>query len=96
MSKPSERSQALITGLEKIASHMAQLEKDNAGLRTQVSHAQQQLAEKDVHIEELQSELKRLKLAKAVVTATGDKAEMKHRVSEMVKEIDKCIALLNR
>lgn len=37
-----------------------------------------------------------LKLAKTFAAGSGDSQQAKHKISQMVREIDKCIALLNK
>ena len=43
---------------------------------------------------ELHEEIKTLKVAAAISTGEGS-SEAKNRISQLVREIDKCIALLN-
>lgn len=96
MSEPSERTELLKTNLLKIADKLKALEADNRGLRSELEAVRGELRDKNARIDALTEDFNRMKLAKAVVTSTGDKAEMKFKVNEMVKEIDRCIALLNR
>ncbi len=96
MSEPSERTELLKTNLLKIADKLKALEADNRGLRSELETVRGELRDKNARIDALTEDFNRMKLAKAVVTSTGDKAEMKFKVNEMVKEIDRCIALLNR
>ncbi|HKL02251.1 MAG TPA: hypothetical protein VJ911_01195, partial [Cryomorphaceae bacterium] len=65
-------------------------------LKSDVKSLERNLYTGKSDLDALQKEYDRLKLAKALVSNTGDKAEMKFRVNELVREIDKCIALLNR
>lgn len=96
MSDISERTEILKTNLLKVADKLKALEEDNRGLRSELEAVRGELRDKNARIEALTEDFNRMKLAKAVVTSTGDKAEMKFKVNEMVKEIDRCIALLNR
>jgi len=54
-----------------------------------------ELSNKDDRIVELEEGLKVLKTAGSIQGNGADVAEAKGRISEMVREIDKCIALLN-
>lgn len=54
-----------------------------------------ELSKKDDRITELEEGLKVLKTAGSIQGNGADVAEAKGRISEMVREIDKCIALLN-
>lgn len=82
--------------LDKVASKGAALKSQNEQLKQELETAKSRLQAQEMRIAALSEEVNRIKLAKTVVTASGDKAEMKFKVNEMVKEIDKCIALLNR
>jgi archaellum component FlaC len=96
MSSVAQRLDSLKEGLNKIQRNMNRLKQDNDQLRKKLSDAETALKEKSEKLSDLEREYERLKLAKALVSKSGDKAEMKFRVNELVKEIDKCIALLNR
>ena len=47
-------------------------------------------------LSELENQYKKLKLAKTMVASSRDVQDAKLKVNRMVREIDKCIALLNR
>ena len=51
---------------------------------------------KDQEIKELQTKHEQLKLAKLLSNKTEDVHEAKLKVNRIVREIDKCIALLNK
>jgi predicted nuclease with TOPRIM domain len=74
---------------ESLVAENTELKKRNAGLESKL----RDITDKN---QVLEKEYDRVKLAKTIVTNTSDKAEMKFRVNELVREIDKCIALLNR
>jgi len=71
----------------------SQRSSDSAMERTQQLEAE--LSKKDDRITELEEGLKVLKTAGSIQGNGADVAEAKGRISEMVREIDKCIALLN-
>jgi uncharacterized small protein (DUF1192 family) len=96
MSEISNRTKDVRAKLLKIADKMMALQGENDRLKQDLTVAKSGLTEKETRIAALTEDFNRIKLARTVVTASGDKAEMKFRVNEMVKEIDKCIALLNR
>jgi chromosome segregation ATPase len=96
MSEVSERMDRLQAKLGKLSSKMMALQGQNEQLSHELGLAKNRFSEQASQITALSQENERIKLAKMVVTASGDKAAMKFRVNEMVKEIDKCIALLNR
>lgn len=54
-----------------------------------------QLAENHQRINELEEANHTLKIAKSL-TGADDKSEAKQKINELVREIDKCIALLHK
>ena len=67
-----------------------------AGLSNELSEAKRQLAAKNEEVKELQARYERAKFSGAVLGSGEDAVTAKRRVSELVREIDKCIALLDR
>ncbi|MHC1731539.1 MAG: hypothetical protein AB9888_05895 [Bacteroidales bacterium] len=67
-----------------------------AGLKNELSEARRQLSEKNEEVKELQARYERAKFSGAILGIGEDAASAKRRVSELVREIDKCIALLDR
>jgi hypothetical protein len=50
----------------------------------------------EARISELEQKYSNLKIAKALITESGDMHDARIKVNKIVREIDKCIALLNR
>lgn len=96
MSEVSKRVLSIKGKLEKIDKRFEKLKQQNEELQRGSSDLQRLLDDEKRKTQSLQNEYNRLKLAKTLVSTSGDKAEMKFRVNELVREIDKCIALLNR
>jgi len=67
----------------------AQLAKDNALLAVQ-------LEDQQAVIDDLNEKNKMLKIAGALSGDGEEQSEAKQKINELVREIDKCIALLNR
>ena len=67
-----------------------------ARLNNELSEAGRQLAAKEEEVKELQARYERAKFSGAILGSVEDAVEAKRRVSELVREIDKCIALLDR
>lgn len=82
--------------LVRIKAKQDRLEADNAQLKEKAIQLELELKEAKAKSQNLEKNYDRVKLAKTLVSSTGDKVEMKFRVNELVREIDKCIALLNR
>lgn len=71
-----------------------QKELDNA--KASHSSLKEELADRDRKLAELAEKNKVLKMAKSLSGAEGDSSDTKHKINELVREIDKCIALLNK
>lgn len=67
-----------------------------ATLKDELSAVKQQLAEKNEEVKELQTRYERAKFSGAILGSGEDALTARRRVSELVREIDKCIALLDR
>lgn len=96
MSDISKKVASVKAKLAKVHRRLDDLNEENQSLRLTVSELERRNAHHRREFEKLQVEYDRLKLAKTLVSTSGDKAEMKFKVNELVREIDKCIALLNR
>jgi phage shock protein A len=68
---------------------------ENEGLRNRMTELQDELAEKTKKLELLEQELKAAKIARSMVSSEEDAGLAKARISSLVREIDRCIALLN-
>ena len=67
-----------------------------ARLNNELSEAGRQLAAKEEEVKELKARYERAKFSGAILGSGEDAATARRRVSELVREIDKCIALLDR
>jgi len=54
------------------------------------------LNERDLRIKELETKYDRIKLSGALLGEGENAQEAKRKIGELVREIDKCVALLNR
>ena len=72
------------------------LRDNNEQLQQQIDNLLEQLRRKDQEIEVLESKNQSLKLAKTLISSPEDVKNVKLQVNRMVREIDKCIAFLNR
>ncbi len=68
----------------------------NEDLKRENKHIEGLLAAKDGEIEELENKIKILKLAQNLSGDESDeKTEIKRKINEYIREIDRCIAMLN-
>jgi uncharacterized coiled-coil DUF342 family protein len=89
--------------LSEIREKIDRLGKQKAKLQEKVSHLSDENARLILeidsgkkHFEELDKEHKVLKMAKSLTGSEGNNGEAKRKINELVREIDKCIALLNK
>jgi methyl-accepting chemotaxis protein len=66
----------------------------NETLRTTNKELNEQLEHNKKTIENLQQNYNELQMAKAVIDSSGEAAEAKKHIEEIVREVDECIALL--
>jgi len=77
--------------------HVAEgLKVSNRQLQQQVDILSAELCAKSQEMEVLEQKYQSLKLAKTLTPSPEDVKNAKLQVNRMVREIDKCIALLNR
>lgn len=68
---------------------------DVASLEQHVNELKSELEQKSQKIQELEGELRAARIAKSVASSTEDTELAKAKISTLVREIDRCIALLN-
>lgn len=88
-SKIKQKIQVLVFTYERI-------KQEHELLKAQKAELENKLKAKEQAFQELEERYSRLKLAKAVEASDAEVHEAKIKVNRMVREIDKCIALLNR
>ena len=90
----------IISSLEEKIKQVIQvaekLRANNKQLQQQVDELSGLLRGKNQEMEVLESKYQSLKLTKTMTSSPEDIRNVKLQVNQMVREIDKCIALLNR
>ena len=81
--------QKLVDIYEKEKSAKEQLSRERSDLQEQVKMEKERL-------KEIEEKYNKLKISKALIATSEDVHDAKLRVNRMVREIDKCIALLNK
>ena len=79
----------LINRYSSLRSEITELKNGNEVLKAM-------LQERDEKIKELEIKYERVKLSGALLGDGGNAPEAKKKITELVREIDKCVALLNR
>jgi hypothetical protein len=82
--------------VKKVISLLVQVKDENQKLSGENSKLKHALLVKDNEIKELQEKYEQLKFAKLLSTGSDDIHSAKLKVNKIVREIDKCIALLNK
>ncbi len=81
------QTEKIIERYEKLEADCEQLRQERDRLRAEVRGQQENLLE-------LQAEVQRLRLAEGLGGGTTDKAKSRARINLLLREVDKCIALL--
>jgi uncharacterized protein YpuA (DUF1002 family) len=68
----------------------------NELLSREKSELMEQVRQEQEKLRDLQDKYHKLKISKALIASSEDIHDAKLKVNRMVREIDKCIALLNR
>ncbi|HAN19378.1 MAG: hypothetical protein A2X13_01770 [Bacteroidetes bacterium GWC2_33_15] len=82
--------------VSKVISLYNNLQEENKKLHQQENELKETLKNKEAEIEFLKNKYNKLKLAKSILATTGETHDAKIKINRIVREIDKCIALLNR
>jgi hypothetical protein len=88
---------------EELRSHLGafiikhnELKNDSVILQKEISELKEQLVKKDEQFTNFQNQQKLSNIASSVVGKEGNSAELKQRINEYIKEIDKCIIHLKQ
>ena len=82
--------------VRKVISMYQQQKEKNEQLNTENQELINKLKSSEQKLNELENQYKKLKLAKTMMASSHDVHDAKLKVNRIVREIDKCIALLNR
>ncbi|MCF8278043.1 MAG: hypothetical protein K9J17_15020 [Flavobacteriales bacterium] len=85
----------LAAKVEKLARMQAELKSENLKLKTRNEELVQVISDQKNVLSKLEEKNKVVKIANAVTEDDEDRKEQRKRLNELVREVDKCIALLN-
>lgn len=85
----------LATKVEKLAKAQSELRSENLKLSSRNAELERLVTEQKNVVSRLEEQNKVVKIAKAVTEDDDDRKEQRKRLNELVREVDKCIALLN-
>jgi chromosome segregation ATPase len=72
------------------------LKEQNSDLKARAEALERELEEREATLKELEKKYDRIKLTGALMGDGGNATEAKRKINDLVREIDKCIALLDR
>ncbi|HER09138.1 MAG TPA: hypothetical protein ENO20_09530 [Bacteroides sp.] len=82
--------------IQSIKFRLKEQQDENRRLKEQYEELQQMVQQKQSKIEELEQKNQQLALVKSIMADSDDVNGARVRINRIVREIDKCIALLNR
>ncbi len=82
--------------IQTVKTRLRSQQEENERLKKQYEDLQKAVQQKQLLIEELEQKNQKLSLVKGIVADGDDKQEARIQINRIVREIDKCIALLNR
>ena len=82
--------------IKKLLSLYNDLKAENTEFKKQTEEYKKQIKNKEAELDFLKNKYNKLKLAKSLLASSGDSHDAKIKINRIVREIDKCIALLNR
>lgn len=83
------------TRLRQMVLRFQELKKENADMRALVESKEHQLAELREKLEQQQDDYRALKMAKMMSITDGDLNGAKDRLSRLIRDVNKCIAILS-
>lgn len=81
--------------LQSVGNKLAKQQNELEKLRLENENLNAIILKKNEEIKQLNSKVEAANLAASLTQSDGNQVELKHKLSEFIKEIDKCIALLN-
>ncbi len=83
------------TRLRQMILRFQQLKKENEDLYGVVKKGEQELAQLREKLEQQQNDYNSLKMAKMIEITDGDLSGAKERLSKLIRDVNKCIAILS-
>ena len=92
----NELAKSLRHKVERLISLIEETKSENSKLQEENNELKKQLDEKTSSSEELQQKYESLKLAKVMISSSTETHDAKLKVNKLVREIDRCISILNK
>jgi chromosome segregation ATPase len=91
-----EELKILNNKLDELFNKYLNLKTEYTDLKTRNEALKNKLQERDARLKEVEIKYERLKLSGALLGEGENAGEAKKKITELVREIDRCVALLNR
>lgn len=95
MSVIAEIIDTLENKIEKLFGKINSLEKNNQGLKIELTKAAQIIQTQSQEIESLKKQYETLKIANSLLGSEDNKRDTKLKINSLIREIDYCIAQLS-
>jgi hypothetical protein len=82
--------------IDELVNSFSSLKEENRNLKLRNEALNSELKERGEHMKELENKIERLKLTGALLGEGENASVARRRINELMREIDKCIALLDR
>ncbi len=86
----------LKVNVQQFFDEFKQLELENSELKTNVENLKSEIGLLQKEKSELGQKIEKLRLATHILSGVDENREAKHKINRLIREIDKCIALLNK
>ena len=96
MSNLTSIASSLETKIEKLVDLHHRTKKELLNLKTENTHLNQTIEQQTKAIKDLEEKGKILKLSKSLSNTNENTTELKLKINELIREVDKCISLLNK
>ena len=95
MSTNEQTLLAFETRVRQMILHFRQLKKENQDLLAQIEKGKQDIAALQAKLTQAENDFNSLKMAKMMQITDGDLDGAKARVNKMIRDVNKCIAILS-
>lgn len=82
--------------VEKLLDLHNRVKKELTYLKSENTHLNQTIEQQKKAIKDLEEKGKILKLSKSLSTTNENTTELKLKINELIREVDRCISLLNK
>ena len=95
MSSNQETILAFETRVRQMILHFKKLKKENSELRAEIEKGKQEISDLQAKLTQADNDYNSLKMAKMMQITDGDLDNAKARVQKMIRNVNKCIAILS-